>query len=160
MHQPSASWAITASLLFSAALLTACTAEPVQESPPPMEPVAEAEPAAEEDCEAVAETEAAAPQPDAGDVPAAALSPESAPSAVEKTWSVGIVSFQDEAKAKQAADKLSAKGYAVEIFLTTLADQHWYRVTFGGFKSKPDARTFRDDARKQGHKTAWLVPPV
>ncbi len=166
MQSRSVSWTVTASLLIPLALLTACTAEPVQESPPPMAEVTEAPAPAEESNAPVAETEAAAVEPEApaaspeAEAPDGTLSPEPAPAAVEKTWSVGIVSFQDEAKARQAADKLAAKGYAVETFLTTLADKHWYRVTVGGFKSKPDARAFRGEMRKQGYKTAWLVAPI
>jgi len=146
--------------------LAACTAEPVRETPAAVTPVEPAEEVvADDECAPADETAAeAAPEATAQAEPepaAAAAEPEAAsvPAAAEKTWSVGLESFTAEEKAKQAADKLTAKGYAAEIFLAEVKDKSWYRVAVGGFKTRADASAYRRTARGLGYKTAWLIPP-
>lgn len=140
-------------------LLAGCIADP------PREPEEMAMEAADESGTAQ-ETDAAESEPLAtaeADAPAASeLAPPctAAPEAAEKIWGVGLVSFPSETKAKQAQEKLAARGYAAETFLTRVRGKTWYRVAVGGFKSKADARRFRNAARAMGYKTAWLLPPA
>lgn len=83
------------------------------------------------------------------------------PALVENgAWTVGLVSHDNETAAVRAAEKLNSRGIPAEVFVATLKGKTWHRVALAGFAARADAARFRDQARKQGFKTAWVVAPV